>query len=339
MKNPNGYGSVYKLSGKRRKPWGVRKTIGWNDEGKQTYQNIGYYATRSEAMKALAAFNTNPYSIDSLSITFAELYDKWSEEKFPKMTATNIKGYRSAYKLSAALHDLKFKEIKKAHLQAIIDECPNGYESLKRIKILFNQIFRYAVENDILEKDYSKFVEIAPNYKETSRKPFTNDEIQLLWDNIDKADVDTVLIMIFTGLRPGELITIETANIDLENRILRGGIKTKAGKNRVVPLNIKIHEMVSKRVLKGYDYMIANDDGTKMSYYKYDTCKFKPLMDELGLNHKAHDCRHTFATLMDNSGANKLSIKRIMGHATKDLTDKIYIHKDIEQLKKAIDMI
>ncbi|KNE22719.1 integrase [Virgibacillus pantothenticus] len=76
-----------------------------------------------------------------------------------------------------------------------------------------------------------------------------------------------------------------------------------------------------------------------MSYYVYYHEKFKKIMQQLELKHKPHDCRHTFATLMDNAGANKLSIKRIMGHADKDITDKVYTHKDIEQLLIAIDML
>lgn len=55
MRNPNGYGSVVKLSGNRRKPFFARKTVGFNDKGHPIYEPIGYYAERKEAMMALAA--------------------------------------------------------------------------------------------------------------------------------------------------------------------------------------------------------------------------------------------------------------------------------------------
>ena len=66
MKLPNKYGSVYKLSGKRRKPWAVRKTVGWKQVPEKMksypiYEFIGFYATRSEALQALAAYNEDPY--------------------------------------------------------------------------------------------------------------------------------------------------------------------------------------------------------------------------------------------------------------------------------------
>lgn len=62
-------------------------------------------------------------------------------------------------------------------------------------------------------------------------------------------------------------------------------------------------------------------------------------MEQLKMAHKPHDCRHTFASLMDSSGANKLCIKKIMGHASQDITAQVYPHKDIEELKEAVDLI
>lgn len=335
---PNGYGSIIKLSGNRRNPWCVRKTAGWSEDKKQQYIYIGYYRTRAEAMKALAAYNCNPDSVEPCA-TFAEIYDKWSESKFPKISRSNAVSYGSAYKAAASLHAMKFSDIKKAHLQSVIDKSANGHSSLSKIKVLFNQLFNYAIENDIVEKDYSRFVEIGTNNKKTNRRPFNKDEIAALWSNVDMPYVDTILIMLYSGMRPGELTTIRTDAVNLSERTMRGGIKTSAGKDRVIPINKKIAEIVSKRVAEGYDYLVANSDGSAMSYYDYYTCNFKPIMEHLGMDHRPHDCRHTFATLMDNAGANKLSIKRIMGHASKDVTDSIYTHKDIGELIKAIDMI
>lgn len=97
MKNPNGYGSVFKLGGNRRRPWCARVTIGWTDEGKQKYKNIRYYEEREEAMIVLAQYNCDPYDLDNNRITFAEIYEKWSEEKFPKLSHSVIKSYKTAF--------------------------------------------------------------------------------------------------------------------------------------------------------------------------------------------------------------------------------------------------
>ncbi|SDL19097.1 tyrosine-type recombinase/integrase [Natronincola ferrireducens] len=340
MRLPNGYGSVYKLSGNRRKPWIARKTIGWNDEGKQLYQTIGYYESRKIALQALADFNKNPYSVEVSTVTFSEIFEKWSTEKFPKISRSNQSGYNSAYNHALSLHDLKFVDIRTAHLQGVIDNCTKGHGTLRKIKVLFSQLYAYTMANDIINKDYSNYIDIGKNEDESTREPFTKEEIQVLWDNVGRMDfIDTILIMIYTGLRPGELLLINAADINLENRTMRGGIKTSAGKNRLIPISKKVMPFIEKRVSKGNEFLVANHEQKQMRYWNYYEEKWKKIMEQLEMNHKPHDCRHTFASLMDSAGANKLCIKRIMGHASKDITDKIYTHKDIEELKEAIDLL
>ena len=80
MKNPNGYGSVVKLSGKRRKPFWIRKTAGWNEKGQPIYKTIGYTATREEGNILLAEYNKNPWNVDTAKLTLKELYDLWVEK-------------------------------------------------------------------------------------------------------------------------------------------------------------------------------------------------------------------------------------------------------------------
>ena len=343
-------GSVFKLSGKRRKPFGARITVGWEvsektGKAKQKYKSIGYYETRREAMIALAEYNNNPYDLDSKKITFAEMYELFLKEKFPNEILTdseknNKKAYVMAYKHSDALHKMKFTEVRKSHMQDAIDNCPKGHSTKKKIKLLFGQMYKFAMENDVVEKDYSSFVSVPENTEATSRKPFTQKQIDFLWENVNKYDfIDAVLIMIYSGMRPGELILIKNEDINLEERYMRGGIKTKAGKNRVIPIHKKIHSLIENRMDDNNEYLYVNSKGTKMIYATFLKHNWTPLMKELKISHRPHDCRHTFATMMDNSGANKLSIKKIMGHASTDITDKVYTHKSIEELVKAIDMI
>lgn len=342
MRNPNGYGTIYKLSGKRRRPYIVRKTTGWemvNGRLKQLYDTIGYYATRPEAMKALSDYNSNPYSIETATVTFQELYEKLMSRKTDKISYSNTKGYAMAFNICSSLHELKFVDIRTDHMQKIIDTCGKGYGTLRKIKVLFNQLYDYAMENDVVSKSYSDYVKLPENEEESTRIPFPDDEIKILWDNLNTIDfIDTILIMIYSGLRIGELLIIKNADININERYMRGGIKTAAGKNRVIPINKKILPLIQNR-MGSSEYLILNNFGKKMKYDNYKREKWERIMTDLSMKHNPHDCRHTCATLLDNAGANKLSIKRILGHASSDITDKVYTHKDIEELKKAIDLI
>lgn len=336
MKNPNGYGSVFKLGGNRRRPYCARVTVGWTDEGKQQYKNIGYYEERSDALIALAQYNNDPYDLDNNNITFAEIYEKWSEEKFPKISQSNIRGYRTSFNKCSRLHDMKFKSIRKTHMQRIINENEHlSFQVRSKIKTLFIQLYKFAIENDIVEKNYAQFVEAGEMTTKLKRMPFSDDEIQQLWDNLDKPYVDSILIMVYTGMRVGELLQIKTADIDLEKRIMIGGIKTKASKNRTIP----IHEKIVPLIDMAHEYLIASPTGKKMSYNNYIQRQFTPLMEFLKMTHLPHDCRHTTATMLDNAKVDRILIKLILGHTSNDITERVYTHKTSEQLVEAINLI
>lgn len=336
MKNPNGYGSIFKLSGNRRRPWCARVTVDWTDEGKQQYKILGYYEERSEALIDLAKYNDNPYDLDNNKITFAEIYEKWSDEKFPKISESNVRGYRTSFNKCTKLHDMKFKQLRKMHMQRVIDENEHlSYQTRLKLKTLFAQLYRFAIENDIVEKDYSKFVDPGEETTKLERIPFSDAEIEKLWANLDKPYVDSVLIMIYSGMRVGELLTIETKNIDLKNRIMIGGNKTKAGIDRAIP----IHKRLMSLIDTSKEYLITSPTGKKFSYNNYIQRYFTPLMHELGMVHLPHDCRHTTATKLDNANINRTIIKLILGHASSDITEKVYTHKSHAQLVEAIDAI
>lgn len=341
MKRANGNGSVSKLSGIRRKPYIARVTLGWDEKtGRQIRKTIGTYVTQKEAQKALIDYLDNPYDLDLSNILFKDVYEKWSRLKYPKVSHSAILGYQSAYNNVEKLHNMKIKDIKARHLQEAIDNCSKGQATKKKIKFLFGQLFAYAMQNDIITKNYSEFVDIGKASEESKREPFSNKEIELLWKHMDDIEfIDTILIMIYSGFRIGELLELETKNIDLINMTMTGGLKTEAGKNRLVPIHPKILPLIEKRYNKDNQYLIINFKGKKMKYDNYYKEKFIPIMEQLNMKHRPHDCRHTFATLLSNANANATAIKKMIGHESYATTEKIYTHKDIEELRKNVELI
>ena len=340
MRLPNGYGSIIKNRGNRRKPYQVRITRGWDDNGKQLYSTLGWFEKREEAIIALSEYNSSPYDIEANKETFTEVFEKWKLEHYPKVSNNAIVNYNLAYKYCKSIHKMRFKDIRLTHLQAIIDNCGKGYPTRKIIKALMNQLFSFAIKNDIVEKKYSQFVDVGQNEGKVNRKPFTKEEIKKLFDNVDKLEwTDTVLIMIFSGLRVGELLDLKTKNIHLEERYMIGGLKTKAGRNRIIPINKKIEPFIRKYYNLENEYLITNFKGNQMLYSNYRREKFDNVMEKLRMKHNPHECRHTFASLMDSAGANKLCLKRIIGHSSQDITEDVYTHKTIEELIETIDLI
>lgn len=333
MKNPNGFGSAYKLSGNRKRKWVARKTVSW-ENGKQKRKIIGYFETKTEALKALANFEYNENS----NITFKQVYEQWSEKHFKKIGHARAINIKSRYKVhlskldNANICDLKIKD-----LQELYDSLPIASGTANQIKSILKMIFDFAVRNEYIDKNPTEFIELKKHETVLERKIFTNDEISFLWDNINLELVDTILIMIYTGMRIEEFLNLKTDNINLEERYCIAGSKTEAGKNRLIPFNHKILPLITKRFKDKNTYLIVYN-GKKMSYSTYRRA-FVKLMEVLNLEHTIHDCRHTFATLMSNAEANPVSIAKIIGHSDYKVTEKIYTHKDKEELIKAVDMI
>ena len=210
MKMANGVGTVYKLSGNRRNPYIVRKTVGWEidvktGKHKQIYVSIGYAPTRAKGLEMLMEYNKNPYDIEASKITFSEVYEKWSAEKFPTISVSNVKGYQASYKCCEALHNSIFKDLKLSDLQGIIDNCGKNYSTLRKLKVLLNQMYDYAMKYELCNKDYSQYVDILKfknkNPNKTDRSPFTEDEINALWVQKDNIYVQIVLMLIYSGVR------------------------------------------------------------------------------------------------------------------------------------------
>lgn len=336
MKNPNGYGSVVKLSGNRRKPFWVRKTVGWNEKGHPKYETIGYYTTREEGMIALAEYNKNPWDVDGSKMTFEKVYEAWLEKKFPKLGVANQKSLKSAYNHTAALRNMKYKDIKSFHMQDCIDNCGKSYAVQSSIKNLFSHLDKFALEIDLVNKGYSQLVNIAPT-PETTKEPFTDEEIEILWNRQNEPWVDTVLMFIYTGFRISELLDMKRENVNLEERTITGGTKTKAGKGRIVPIHSKIFPLVKQRFDEGNEYLISHkDEKVKINdYYIF----WKKIMFELKMKHTPHEGRHTFRSKLDSAGANKKCIDLMMGHKSKEVGERIYTHKTLDELREAIELI
>lgn len=346
MKLPNGYGTVYKMSGKRRKPYMARKTVGWEIDNtgsqKQKYQIIGYYETRAKALTALAEFNENPYDVDASKITFAELYERFiNQPQFEKLSHSSKLGYSAAYKRCIPIHDMKFVDIRKAHLQGCVDDIDDaGWASRKKVKVLYNQLYSLARELDITKKNYSEFVDIGTNESPSQRTPFTQSEIDLIKNHVNDIEyLDTILILLYTGMRVSEMLDIKTADVNIDEGIMRGGNKTFAGINRIIPIHDIIMPYIKKYYNPDNEYLITYQNGKHMGYANYRDTYWDKIMTTLNMEHLPHECRHTFISMMDNAEVNQTVIKRIVGHAGKGITEKVYTHKDILQLKYGISKI
>lgn len=338
---PNGYGSIKKLSGNRSRPYAAYPPSGSFRPCSVSETNlpaIGYYASWYDAFDALSRYHRNPYDIHSRGLTFAEVFSLFYEDKFnddgKALSDSSRYAYDTAFKNCPSLHSLRFFDLRKQDMQEALDSCTLGYSSLCNLKKLFCQMYRYAMENDIVEKDYSGFVTIRREDDTESGEPFSEEELSVLWSNKDDTVVQMILVMIYTGFR---IKAFETVTLNAEQQYFKGGVKTAAGKGRIVP----IHRAILPFALA------FSQNFPDFRARAFRSKAFYPTLERLGIavtqsgkKHTPHDCRHTFSWLCDKYKVDELSKHLLMGHSLgKDVEKAVYGHRTYEELYNEIQKI
>lgn len=332
MRRGNGEGSIIKLGGKRRKPYAVRITIGYTDEGKQQYKYLGYYEKKTEARNALRNYLVNPYDLEYKDTTLLTIFEEW--EKRSELADATMKSYKTAFRQGSALHNMNIRDIKAIHLEKTMDTMKPNMQSI--FKNAMSHVYTYALKHEIVDKNIISLISVKSPGAAKERKPFTIEEIEKLKAFKHPLN-DSALILLYTGLRINELLDIETKNVNLEKRYMTGGKKTKAGQNRIIPLHDDIFELVKSRYNENNKYLFTKD-GHQITYMSYRKIYWNKMINALNFEHTPHDTRHTFTTFADRCGMNKVALKKIIGHALGDMTDH-YTHKNLTELLSEVNKI
>lgn len=336
MRHQNGFGSIIKLSGKRRKPYAVRITTGWKD-GKQVRQYLGYYKSEAEALLALAEYHKNGYDFDLSKLTLGETYERWIERLAPNVSKNVLISHNMAYVRFDRMTNVPIVNIKADHLQDWMDSIDDlSAGSKKRIKSTMIQIWKYAMKNDVVDNNYAEYIEIREKV-EKKGKIFKANEIKTLWENVNHPTAQWILILMYSGMRIGELLEMTADNIYLDNQYMIGGSKSEAGIDRVIPIHDATLPLVEKQLGKA-KYLMRDEKGRKLSYAKA-LSQFKEFMIKYNWEHLPHDTRKTAVSLMHSAGVPMETVRVIVGHSGKGVTEKVYLYKEPSELVEMINRV
>ena len=334
LRLPNKFGGVVFLGKRRRRPFGARITTGWSEDKKQKYKYLGYFENREDALACLADFYKAPYNISENKTTFKEIYLSWIEDHADNVSSKTINTYNSTFRKLIDIHDMAIRDRRSTQVQTIIKKQP--YSTAKLTRLITGIVCREAMKREIIDKDISELLTLPKKGEKKEKMPFTKDEINLIWSKRGEKYADMLLILLYSGMRISELLEMETDKIDLNKRIMVGGVKTEAGINRPMPIHKKIEPIIKE--VCGEKYLFQAPRGGKFSYSN-EGYRLNKYMRSIGLNHTIHETRHTFISQCNRLNINKMVVKRIVGHSTKkDLTDDVYTHKNADDLLQAIDV-
>lgn len=328
MRRGNGDGSVFKLSGKRKKPWAVRVTIGFTDEGKQKYKYIGYYENKTQAKTALTKYLADPLDVIQTRVTLKDVFEAMIEKS--KLSDNTRKQYASRFKKMEPLHNKEIDKITLSEIETLISkETPSIQSAIKKA---LSKCYLYAMKHQYVKENIIQFLETESVTVQKQKIPFTAEEIAAMWEKLGtRQNDDVAIILLYTGMRISELLDMETKHVNLDEKYMFvEKSKTQAG-IRKVPIHDKILPIIRKRCEENNQYLITQN-GKKIRYTTYFRHYWKIE------NHTIHETRHTFVTFMDKCGVDNLTVKRIIGHANKDVTEN-YTYRSQSELLDAMNML
>lgn len=259
--------------------------------------------------------------------TFKAVADSWYADKYErpeirKYAEGSKQGMLNGLRHLEPLYSRPFASLRLEDLREAIDQITAPtMQGLART--VLHGIYKYALDHELVEKDYSAGVKVV-HHRPEHGQPFTPDEIRMLYEMKDDPMAETLLIMIYSGFR---ISAYTMMTVNLKERYFQGGVKTAASKDRIVPIHSFIYPMVKKRKV-----IIEGKTNTF-------TIKMRRWCKSLGMDHTPHDTRHTFSALCEKYEVKENDRKRMLGHTIHDITNSVYGHRDLEDLRKEIEKI
>ncbi len=324
LKRANGTGTVYRLQGRRKRPWTAAKNR----------VVIGYYETKTAALEALERLSGRTIE-ERYNMTFEEVFEAWKAEHYKEITNAGKASYNRAFDVFAPLHKKRFRDLRTADFQGVIDKyIHQSHSTVSKHKQLVTQMSQWAIREELISTNFAAFVKLPENVKKEKEIFSDADIAKLEADGGETAKV--TLMLIYTGMRIGELFSLPLE--DYHENYVVGGEKTAAGRNRIIPIRPEgrgyfayfAGKAGGPLLLSGYIGQHIPNNFRKRDFY--------PLLDRLGIERKTpHATRHTYASRARRDGMPPEILQKILGHADYTTTANIYVHTDIEELLKAVE--
>lgn len=322
---------------------------------------LGSYDKKAQAQAVLDTYRRHPTV--KINYTLRQIYEEWAPHAYELLSVSSVNGWRAAWAqvcncAALQLGDQMIREITTGQLRELIgyyahahqtvtrdgsskERGPLSKSSVTKIKALLTQLYDYALENNIVDKNYAKLVKL-PKLEDPTVRAMTDIEfatVLRLWQTVPGGDA--VLVLCYTGFRVSEFCNLTTASYDAQNGVLIGGSKTRAGKNRIVPVHSRIRPMIERWAAGRMGPLYPAPDGQPYDKDSFRRKVWRPAILAMGLSAELnpHSARHTCATRMSANGAPAEDIRQILGHSDYSETANTYIQQSIGTLARSMEMM
>jgi len=330
----NGQGTVFK----RGSGWAAEITLGYylkDGKKKRKCRRKQGFRTKKEALAYIETLRSTP-SAPQL-ITVSELYERLKPD-LERLSKSKQTAYRIAWnKIKSEVEWRTIDSFSVPELQELVDSSAPSFYTRRDIKALISKLYGVAIRDDFADKNRAEFIKL-PKLITSERETFHDDEIALLWADYRQTSNKVtagMLIMLYVGIRPGELLTIRTENVHLAEHYMTGGIKSERGKRRKLIIPDKIAPIISRLLDSAEDGLLCWYKG-KNDFYDDWQAKRAALGIREALT--PYCCRHTYITRLTSLGVSPAMLQELAGHEDYETTLD-YTHLSVAERLEAVNKL
>lgn len=259
--------------------------------------------------------------------------------------------------ISPELKEMELSEILPMHLQQFYNSFARGYSKsyMDKMRVFVNGLFVAAIDNGLCVRNPATHLKI-PRMKETPRESFTMEEVRLILAFAvhyeSQRTAVGIMTLLLTGIRRGELLGLKREDITdttltVNRAVYLSGnhvcVEEHEAKTahslRVVPLVPELAYRLQTLPHKG-EYLFSTSSGTILHPRNFSRdydrffCQLRDAEPEVR-HLSPHCCRHTFATLTRESGADLRVVMELLGHTDIKTTAR-YSHANLSSMEDAV---
>lgn len=337
----NGQGCAYKSP--NGKSWTAQAVVDYRTPNKPGGQPIPIkrkksgFATKKDALAYIPTLLAGGVSKSKVAPRLSDYWKIYSENGLQKIGKSKRVAYTVAWNKLKPIHNARIDTLTLDLLQETVLKVANSHYTQKDCRTVLTRLFERGYADGFCQKDLPLLIDIDA-LEETEQIPFNKTEQKALWKLYESGNLDACvpLLMIYTGMMPGELQYLKVEHIDLEKKTMYGmNLKTKVRKKTPVVLADCIlpvaEDLISHAMPSGY-ILPRHKQGFYDRYYA--------VLEAAGCRKlPPYSCRHTTATaLAVDAKVAPQTIKRVMRWSTSRMLDK-YAHPDTAAALEAVNTI
>lgn len=337
---PNGAGTAIK----RGKTYTARIVVRYDlvpdanpPRKKAVYRTKGGFPTRKDALDYCATLKAADYRPKGPAPQLIEYWTTYESGELKKLSASKQSAYRTSWKKLKPLYYRPVDQLTVAEIRDVVSKAATTYYPARDCKTVLTKLFELAGADGWCSKDLPSYI-VLPALEEKERQIFTDFEQGALWKLYEAGDLRAgiPLLMICTGMMPGEMQLLRVDQIDIEGHKITGaGLKTKVRRQSAIYLPDDVlpvvEDLIAHAQSSGYLFK-RNEEAWYADYYA--------ALAAAGCRRlEPYCCRHTTATrLAVNNLIAPQTVQRIMRWSTSKMLDR-YAHPDDQDVLNAANTI